>query len=142
MSYSQITVIGRLVDAPDIRTYGAENKELANFRIAANLGRDKTEFYSCTAWGKTAEIVKKYTNKGSQVQVVGVMESSRYTKDVAGTPVEMTSWKINVNQVTLLGSKSDNQQNVQPTVTQSAQPRQQIQTQTFTGFNVDDDLPF
>ena len=155
MSFSQTIAIGRLVEDPQMRSYGNEGKELANFRLACNIGRDETAFYSCTAFGKTAEIIKKYTNKGKQIQVVGTFKNNNYEKEVNGQKITMYDYNLTVHSVTLLGnSPTGGQAPSQGNATQSyggnaTQSYGQTQTQQtgipegFNAFNLsEDNLPF
>ena len=171
MSFSQTTAIGRLVADPEMRNYGNAGKQLANFRIAVNTGRDESQFYNCVAFDRTAEIIRDYAQKGKQIHIVGVMknenyESKKYT-DEQGNPAKMYGMSLIVNQVTLLGDApggggqqaggqrqggyQQNQQaapnpfgNQQQQQQQAAPTPQSAPMQGFSGFgNIsEDDLPF
>ena len=63
---------------------------------------ETTEWHNCTAFGRTAEIIKMYVQKGHKLYVEGSIKTEKYT-DKNG--VERTATKIMVKQVQLLGGK-------------------------------------
>lgn len=56
-------------------------KKVANFSIAINEGKDKTEFVNCLAWEKTAELLNDYVKKGDRLSLVGRLQTSSWDKD-------------------------------------------------------------
>jgi len=65
-------------------------------------GQEKrTIWFDCTLWGKRGEAVAQYLTKGGKVAVSGELS----TREHEGR----TYLTINANQVTLLGGKSDRQ---------------------------------
>src|SRR5690554_4714066 len=64
---------------------------------------DETTWHNIVAWGKTAEILHKYTDKGSEVAVEGKLINRVYTgKD----GVKKYFTEIQVNEILLMGDKS------------------------------------
>ena len=57
------------------------NKKYARFTLAVNRrGKDAgTDFIGCIAREKTAELLQKYCKKGSQIGVVGRIQTGHYT---------------------------------------------------------------
>lgn len=97
---NQVTLIGRLVKEPELVNAG--DKQKLDFTLAINTKvKGKADFISCTAWGKTAEIMTKYLNKGSQVCVYGEIKNNNY-EDSKG--VKHYGMKVQVNSVEFLGS--------------------------------------
>lgn len=97
---NQVTLIGRLVKEPELVNAG--DKQKLDFTLAVNTKvKGKADFISCTAWGKTAEIMTKYLNKGSQVCVYGEIKNNNY-EDSKG--VKHYGMKIQVNSIEFLGS--------------------------------------
>ena len=82
-----ITVIGNLVDDPELR-FTPSGAPVANFRIASNSRRfDKTTnewvdnesmFLSCAAWRQMAENVAESLQRGMRVIVHGSLKSRQY----------------------------------------------------------------
>jgi len=100
---NQVTLIGRLVKEPELENVG--DKQKLDFTLAVNTKvKGKADFISCTAWGKTAEIMTKYLNKGSQVCVYGEIKNNNY-EDSKG--VKHYGMKIQVNSIEFVGSKND-----------------------------------
>ena len=59
-----------------------EGKKVLNFSIAMNrIGSDSADFVSCTAFGKTAENIVKYSGTGLRVALRGRLCSDDYEKE-------------------------------------------------------------
>jgi len=78
-------LVGRLVRDPEIRYSQTENGEIAiaNFRIAVDrkfVRKDgvKSDFFSCSAFGRLAEFADKYLLQGIKVVVTGRFENDNY----------------------------------------------------------------
>lgn len=88
-------------------------------------GQEKrTIWFDCTLWGKRGEAVAQYLTKGGKVAVSGELS----TREHEGR----TYLTINANQVTLLGGKSDRQDD-------SRQDRQQ---DSGSRADLSDEIPF
>ena len=79
---NSINMIGRLVSDPTLR-YTQSGKAIANITIAVNrkFKKDEADFFECTAWEKTAEIMAEYLRKGDQVGISGTLRKESYEKD-------------------------------------------------------------
>ncbi|MEB7772009.1 single-stranded DNA-binding protein [Kurthia gibsonii] len=83
---NNVSIVGRLTKAPEVRTV-ADGKSVGCFTLAVNRnfknqqGENDVDFILCTAWGKLAEHMVKYCGKGSQVGVIGRLQSRNYTND-------------------------------------------------------------
>ncbi len=106
MDINKVTLIGRLTDRPEGRLMPSGQK-LASFSVATNYvwrdsktkeRRDKTEFHRVTAWGKLAEIILCYLEKGSRIYLEGRLQyrqwedkekSKRYSTDIIADEVIM-----------------------------------------------------
>lgn len=110
-NYNQATVEGRLTRDPDIRYSQAQDGNsmaIARFSLASNRPKGKNQtaetadFISCVAFRGTAEIIEKYTRKGSHILVSGRIQTGSYTnKD--GVKVYTTD--VLVSEIHLLDSK-------------------------------------
>lgn len=72
--------IGNLVADPIMKST-VDGKPYARFRIAINQGygdKSNTTFMSCSVFGRLAEIVEKYTQKGSKIGFNGRMQVMEY----------------------------------------------------------------
>lgn len=103
-------LVGNLTRDPETRYTKNKNGEdmaIARFTIAVNIPKKKDEsaFISCVAFGKTGEVIEKYTRKGSKVGIVGHIQTGSYEKD----GVKHYTTDIIVEEVEFL-SKSEGQQ--------------------------------
>ena len=57
---------GRLVKDAEIRQTN-KGDDVANFTVAIRRDAEHTDFIDCVAFGKTAEIVRLWTEKGSLI---------------------------------------------------------------------------
>ena len=100
-----ITIHGRLVRDPELKTAGT-GTEYCNMTVAVDSfnGKEKeTDFFDCTAFGKTAAAISKFFQKGREIIVIGSMRSSKTEKD----GVKRTWWKIVVDSFGFCGSKGE-----------------------------------
>ena len=100
-------LVGRLTRDPELRKTQT-GQSVCTFTVAVDRmpGKDGTEgadFPSCVAWGKTAEILKTYAAKGSQIAVRGRLQTRSY-EDKDGRKVYVT--EVVADQVQLLGGGS------------------------------------
>ena len=76
-------LMGRLTNAPEIKQLESGTKVM-RFCIAVNRPKAKkeeevkTDFIDCIAWGKTAEFIEKYFEKGNGILVKGSIETQMY----------------------------------------------------------------
>lgn len=89
-----INLIGRMTKDPMIKLIDkGRDGELtqAVFTLAVDRGNDEADFIRCVAYGKVAEIIEDYTQKGVRVGVTGHIRTgsyedeegeTRYTQDV------------------------------------------------------------
>lgn len=106
---NRVVLVGRLARDADMRSTQS-GITVAMFTLAVNRnfktknGEQQADFISCVAWRKTAEVIQQYTRKGSQIAVDGSLQTRTYDNK-QGTKVYVT--EVNVEQITLLGSKND-----------------------------------
>ena len=73
---------GRITKDLTVRYVGQDNKAVCKFVLAVpRYDKDKADFISCVAWGKTAETMGKYLKKGSKILAKGRIETDVYEKD-------------------------------------------------------------
>jgi single-strand DNA-binding protein len=72
MNINQVSFSGRLGSDPDIK-YTESGKVFCKFSVAVRRrdGSDAPDWFTCKAWGKTAEIAAEYAGKGDTVEVEG-----------------------------------------------------------------------
>ena len=102
-----VVMMGRLTRDPEIR-YSNDGKSVARFDFAVNrrFKRDNepdADFFTCVAFGKTAEVIEKHVYKGTKLTIEGEVRNNNYTnKD--GQKVYGT--QILVSQIEFCESKS------------------------------------
>ena len=85
---TQVTILGNTGRDVELR-YTPQGTAVANFSVASNTVRNtpqgqkkKTDWFNITAWGKQAETLAKYLQKGSQILVRGKLDLSAWeTRD-------------------------------------------------------------
>jgi len=73
-------LIGNVVKEVDFKITPS-GTQVARFTLAINSGygdKKKTDYINCVAFGKTAEVLSKYTSKGSKLAVEGKIQSGSY----------------------------------------------------------------
>ena len=76
-----IILVGRLTKTPQL--YSKEDAtDVVNFDVAVdNLGKDAgTSFLSCKAFGKVAQNVNKFCDKGSKVAISGRLQQRNFIR--------------------------------------------------------------
>lgn len=84
---NKVILMGRLTRTPEIRYSNGENSTaVARFSLAVDrrFKRDgsneqSADFISCVAFGKTAEFLERYVNKGTKLVVEGRIQTGSYT---------------------------------------------------------------
>ena len=106
---NKVQLIGNLGNNPEIITLES-GKKLAKISIATNETYKNaqgekvtdTQWHNVVAWNKTAEIIEKYLQKGSEVAVEGKLTSRSY-EDKDGTKKYIT--EVVCNELLMLGGK-------------------------------------
>lgn len=80
------------------------NFTLAVNRVAKKEGQPTTDFISCVAFGKIAELMNKYLSQGSKILVTGEIRTGSY-KNKEGNTVYTTN--VVINNLEFLESKKD-----------------------------------
>ena len=130
---NNVSLIGNLTRDIELKMT-TTNKGIVNFTLAVSRksknaqGEYETDFINCIAWEKTADLLNKYTRKGSKIGVTGEIRTRNY-EDKDGKKVYIT--EILVNGVTLISKLAQD-----PTI--NDEPYEQEQKPYVN----EDDLPF
>lgn len=102
---NNFSVVGRLTKPVEPK-YFDDGKIVAKFSIAINRGKgkDDVDYFECEVWGKSAETLINYTDKGSQVGLEGRLKQDRWTTQDGAN---RSAVKLIAEKVTLLGGKND-----------------------------------
>jgi single-strand DNA-binding protein len=100
---------GRITKDIEVR-YSSNQVAMCNFTVAVDRkfkkeGEEKqADFIPCKAFGKSAEFLGKYFQKGSDILLEGRLQSGSYEKD----GVKHYTLDVIVEQVEFCGKKSEN----------------------------------
>ena len=80
---NRVILKGRIAKEPDVKTTQS-GQTFTRIAIAvdkyAKAGEQRTaDFIPCTAWGKTAEFIGKYFQKGQEILAEGRIQTGSYT---------------------------------------------------------------
>lgn len=133
-------IVGNVGRDPEVKFVGNDSTPVCEFPVAvgrrqkkAGNWEDVTTWVKVVVFGKQAESVGKYMQKGKQVQCRGEIWLEEYTgKD--GTA--KTALKLNADNVLFLGSKSDGGDFAKPAAPAPAKPVPAAK------HDDNDDLPF
>lgn len=145
---NKVLLVGRLARDAELSQSGST---YAKFTLAVNRryiekdGSKKADFINCVAFGKTAEVLTQYTQKGSQIGVDGSLQVSSYEKN----GVKQYSTSVVVESIELLERKQEQQGGYQQPQSTYKAPENPYQNQTGVNNNAyenvgiyEDDLPF
>lgn len=96
--------LGRITNDLELKQ-AQSGTTVITFAIAENFGKDKTNFYNCVAFNKTAEMIAKYFVKGALIAVKGSFQSEEYVDK--NTNQNRRIMKLIVNEVSFTGEKRD-----------------------------------
>lgn len=131
---NSITVAGQLGKDAEVR-FLPNGDPVASFSVADSQGKDKpTIWWNCSLFGKRAESLAQYLNKGQSVTVMGSVSEREWT-DKEG--VKRKSMDVRVNDVALQGGRKDGGEQPAP----QTRPAQR-QAATSGGPDFSDDIPF
>lgn len=119
-----VTLIGRLSKDPELR-YSPQGMANTRITVAVDRGYNQqkrqeaevqnqptADFINCVAFGKTAELIANYFNKGNRIGLEGRIQTGSYNKQ-DGTRVYTTD--VFVSSVEFIEPRNTNQGNNQNT---------------------------
>jgi single-strand DNA-binding protein len=110
---NRVQLLGNIGAAAEIRET-AGGKKVANFSLATNETRKdengerttETQWHRLVAWGKLADLIEKYTTKGSEIMVEGKLTYRSYVSKEGDTKYIT---EIEVREIMLMGSATQKQ---------------------------------
>lgn len=113
-SYNRVILVGNLTRNPELRALQS-GTSLANIGLAVNDRKrsqngdwvEETSFFDVEIWGRSAEIVRDYTRKGSSILVEGKLKQDVWEQDGQ----KRSKIKIVAERVVLLSSNAAGQGN-------------------------------
>ena len=111
-SLNEVKLIGRMGKDPELRSTGGGTL-VANLTLATDDRRkdaagnwiDQTDWHNLTAFGRTAEIIRDYTQKGFRLYVSGKLKQESWDDKKTGEKKYRSV--IIVNDLVLLDGKKD-----------------------------------
>lgn len=108
---NHVQLIGNVGQEPTVTSLES-GKKVARFSLATNENykntkgekQKDTNWHTIVAWGKTAEIVEKYIEKGREVGITGKLKTRIYTTD-DGNQRYVT--EVVADEILLLGNKNE-----------------------------------
>ena len=107
---NSVNVIGRLTKANEPKQYNSQNGNgivLKNTIAIKGKKKDESYFIDFTAWGKTAEFLAQYSNKGDKIAISGELVQERWQDNQSGQNRSKIS--INAVNVEILSTSQNNQ---------------------------------
>lgn len=115
MSMNKVCLIGRLTKDPRITQ--TNQKTCARFTLAIDglpnaKGEKQADFVPVTAWGRLAEVIGQYCNKGRQIAIIGRLHTWRqeangethFGMDVTAEQMDLLSSASTANQGTSMAN--------------------------------------
>ena len=122
--FNQITLVGRVGQAPVATTFTDTDNKLAKFSLAVAEYSSKEEnpepmWVDVESWNGLAERVMKTITEGREVVITGRLSISKYSKEINGVKVEMKVPVVKLSSFHLCGPKpkSEEVSEVKPTAT-------------------------
>lgn len=131
---NNVVLTGRLTKEPELK-FTQNGTAYMNFTLAVqrnyktDAGQYESDFISCVAWKKTAEMISGYAHKGSMIGIEGSIQTRNY-ENQQGQKVYVT--EINARQFHFMESKKSNQSNQQANNNQGYPQQQQSYQQGYT----------
>lgn len=107
---NKIFITGRITRDPELKTTNS-GTEVCNFDVAVDRrrkdadGNKVTDFFPCSAWGKSGVFVNTYFHKGDGINIEGRMEARKYV-DKDGN--NRTAWGLQCDNVEFPHGKGKN----------------------------------
>ena len=145
---NQVVLIGRLTRDAELK-YTNNGTPVSRISIAVNQRRktndqwvDEANFFNIVIWGKTAESLNPYLQKGKQIAVTGQLRQNRWEQDgQQRSRVEIVASNIQL----LGGARSGGQTPYSETGAGSfpdTTPERTVEAQSDIPDDFEDDIPF
>lgn len=136
---NNVTIEGNITKGLEIKQIKNGEDSVINFSVANHLyNKEEPEFIKCVVFGKRAESIFNYCEKGNRVLIEGKLKSKSYTKEVQGETVQFTNTFIQVEQyrkIDIPNSKSLNDVSIENNNSNKIE-------EISSGSIIDEDLPF
>jgi single-strand DNA-binding protein len=117
---NKLILIGNLTKDPEVKVTST-GKKMVKLSIAVgdgktSDGKDLTQYFNCTAWERTAEILEMYVKKGHKICVIGRLQNRSWDKpdgtkgyatDVTITEIELLTSKLEAERINSQNANSN-----------------------------------
>ncbi len=108
--FNKVVLMGNLTRDPELRTT-PNGQSVASFSLAVNRSwrgadgqqQEAVDFIDCTAWGKPAEIINQYVQKGRALLVSGRLQYRSWEQEGQ----KRSKVEVVVEDFNFIGSQSD-----------------------------------
>ena len=101
---NKVILIGRIANNLEIRST-EKGTSVLQFNLAINRDKEKADFPMCISFGKSAELINEYCQKGDKLAVEGSIQTDNYTNK-EGRKVYSTS--VLVNKIEFIEMRKEN----------------------------------
>ncbi len=141
MSFNKMIVVGNVGSDSEMR-YLESGTAVTSFTLATNRRyrtssgeqREETEWFTVTAWGRLAETVNQYVNKGMKIYAEGRLKSSTWEGNDGQTRFRN---EITATDIVFLDSRGAGSSS--PSPTNNTEEASQVQAQTTPPSSSEDD---
>jgi len=126
---NKVILIGNLGAKPELK-YSSSNVGITNLSIATSESwankstgqkQEKTEWHRVSVFGKLAEVVTKYCDKGSKIYIEGKLQTRKY-QDKSGadrytTEIVVSGFNGVIQMLDSANSNTTSQKSIAPTTT-------------------------
>ena len=110
---NHVQLIGNVGQEPTV-TNLESGKKVARLSLATNENyknskgekQTDTNWHTVVAWGRVADIIEKYAEKGKEIGIVGKLKTRTYTEPIEGNQRYVT--EVVANEILLLNGKTSN----------------------------------
>jgi len=99
---NNVSIVGRFTRDLELK-YSKEGKAILKTSVAVKRNKEQTDFINIVAFGRTAELIAEYHNKGDLISLSGAIWTGSYEKE----GVKVYTFEVCVNQVTFIKSFVD-----------------------------------
>ena len=102
MNQNSVFISGRVSRIDEMRISPQSGTAYISFGVGCNrMSKEKkADFFNCIAFGKTAELLHQYCEKGSRIGIKGTWNANQYEKDGE----KRTYHSVSVNSIEFLGT--------------------------------------
>ena len=103
---NRVYLIGNLTKDNELKQAGQTQILKNTLAVKREFKKDETDFINITAFGKTAELIAKYTQKGSKLVVEGNLQIGSYEKD----GIKRQTADVIVRNIEFIGGNKQNKE--------------------------------